>query len=149
MLDESIPTVLRYARVKHPAVKLQTAGVGRDYRHLAQLPAETWTPTSRTASQSSDCTLSRAVINYMVTMGPPVAIKRYFKFESSRCHHLSHAPRGLQPPPGTAEVSVCLDRGYGARETFWMVGGIVAVNPVAREHARICICRRQLVSWVK
>ena len=33
-------------------------------------------------------------------------------------------------------------------ETFVMVGGIVAVNPVAREHARTCICRRQLVSWV-
>ena len=30
-----------------------------------------------------------------------------------------------------------------------MVGGIVAVNPVAREHARTWIFRRQLVSWIR
>ena len=27
-------------------------------------------------------------------------------------------------------------RGYGAREPFGMIGGMVAVNPVALEHAR-------------
>ena len=30
-LDASVPTVLRYARVKHPTAKLQTAGFGRDH----------------------------------------------------------------------------------------------------------------------
>ena len=60
----------------------------------------------------------------------PEASKRYFDFKSSSCHALSHALRGLQPPPGTAAAVSCLIRGYGAREPFGMIGGMVAVNAV-------------------
>ena len=46
---------------------------------------------------------------------------------ASSCVMLSHM---LQPPPGTAAAVSCLIRGYGAREPFGMIGGMVAVNPV-------------------
>ena len=43
----------------------------------------------------------------------------------------------LQPPNGrlwkSSAAIVCLDRGYDARVTFGMIGGIVTVNHVARE----------------
>ena len=41
-----------------------------------QLPAEPWTRSSRLSSRASICTLSRAAINDMVTMGPSVAEMR-------------------------------------------------------------------------
>ena len=64
------------------------------------------------------------------------ASKRYFNFDSSSCHQLSPAPRGLQRLPGTAVAVICSVRIYGARESFGIIGGMVAVNPVALQHAR-------------
>ena len=43
--------------------------------NIWQLPADTWRPSSRFSPRASFCTLSRAAINYMVTMGPAVAEK--------------------------------------------------------------------------
>ena len=51
------------------------------------LPAEPWTPSSRSSSQASICTRSRAAFNYLVTMGPSVAENRMPGDFVSIAHH--------------------------------------------------------------
>jgi hypothetical protein len=56
--------------------------------------------------------LPEAESNGPITWITPEVSKHYFNFFSSRCHHLPHAPRGLQLPRGTASAVSCRFRGY-------------------------------------
>ena len=76
------------------------------------------------------------MFNYLVTVGPSVADNRMPGDFVSNAGHPQHALFVAAVAVGTGAAVISLVRSYGAREPFGMIGGIVAVNAVAREHGR-------------
>ena len=59
------------------------------------------------SKQTVPMTVSLPKSSTPTTLTTPEASKHYFNYFASRCHNLSRAPRGLQPPLGTAAAVIC------------------------------------------
>ena len=103
--------------------------------NIWQLPADTWRPSSRFSPRASFCTLSRAAINYMVTMSPSVAEKRTIPDFPLSGHHPQPAQRRAAAALGRPAAAVSSLAGMVSCQTLGiagMVGAVVLVGLVAR-----------------
>ena len=110
------------SRRQHAEPVLLAAGL---VAAIWKLPAEPWTPTSRFFFlRASICTLSRAAINYIVTIGPSVAKNGTIPDFPSSCHHPQPARQRAAAALGRPAAAVRSLTGMVSCQTLGMVGAV-------------------------
>ena len=137
-LDGNINNISGYVAIKHPPADLEIAGYGRSCSRFSPSRRVMDIKTEQTVLM----TFSLPESSTPTTWTTPEASQHYFNYFPSSCHHLSSASRGAPAASGRAAAIICLITALVSASRSGMVDWIVAVNPVARDHARTRICRR-------